>query len=130
MNLSRYNLNTNLQFLVDNYKFREKSRLCIAKITDLIDEVSKVKDNHKCLNFLLTTLKFYLLQIIFWKNFLLISRNSRNLFIEDDILGLPNIKTQEESSRLCEEILLKTHNIRRKILISKTYLSTELVKYL
>lgn len=130
MKLDRYLKNSHLLSIVSNHTFTPKQEKCIHKILEYLDFGIKNSVEDKCLSIFLSLLKIYVLQSIFVKKFLLITRNTQNIFVEDEIISMPMIENINEFNELCSKITSKSNIIKHKILVCKAFLPSELIKYI
>ena len=131
MEFSRYNIGSGLKRLADKHNFTPTEEKCVLKLLMYIDRSKELKSIKKVETVVTDVLKMYLLELCFRRKFFGILRHQKSVFIERDLVDLPEeIKNLEELTVLSDTLQDKTNPIRRKIVFSKTYLPHDVLKLL
>lgn len=131
MEFGRFKLGNGLRQLADKHNFSPTEEKCTLKLLSYIEKSKEFKSDKKIESVLTEVLKMYLLELCFRRKFFGILKYQKSVFIERDLIDLPEeIKSLNELLILSDSLQEKTNPIRRKIIFSKTFLPNDVLKLL
>lgn len=131
MEFGRYNIQGTLKNLAERHNYSATEKNCTLKLMLYLDKTKEYGSTKKIESYLSEILKMYLLELCFRRKFFGILRHQKNVFIEKDIVELPEEFNSIEDFVIVVNYLQEKDNpIRRKITFSKTYLPHEVLQLL
>ena len=129
MELGTYNIGRTLKILGEKHVYSPVENRCTLKLLMYLDKSKELKSPKKCETILNEVLKMYLLELCFRKKFFGILKYQKSVFIERDILDLPDeINTLSELTTITDFLQEKDCPIRRKMSYAKIYLPHDILK--
>lgn len=131
MEFGRYNIQGTLKNLAERHNYSVVEKNCTLKLMMYLDKTKEYRSNKKVESQLNDILKMYLLELCFRRKFFGILRHQKNVFIEKDIIELPEEFSSVEDFNVVVNFLQEKDNpIRKKMTFSKTYLPHEILQLL
>lgn len=131
MEFGRYNIQGTLKNLAERHNYSAIEKNCTLKLMMYLDKTKEYKSTKKIESNLNEILKMYLLELCFRRKFFGILRHQKNVFIEKDIIELPEEFNNANDFNIVVDFLQEKDNpIRKKMSFSKTYLPHEILQLL
>ena len=131
MEFGQYKIGNSLSQLANKHIFSPIEEKCTLKLLSYIDKSKELKSDKKVELIFTEILKMYLLELCFRRKFFGILKYQKSVFIERDLVDLPEeILSSNDLKSLSDSLVEKTNSIRRKINFSKKFLPNDIIKLL